>query len=114
MPNRKPLRWGVMSAARIANKFCEGVKTLPDSELHAIAARDLNRAQEFAAKWHIPKAYGSYDEMLGDADSVGPVVPDGASPPPPQAAGTMSVSTTTTRLALPVLSKPPASRSDRG
>ena len=32
----------------------------------AVAARDLNRAEEFAQKFNIPKAYGSYEELAKD------------------------------------------------
>lgn len=32
----------------------------------AVAARDLNRAKEFAQKYNIPKAYGSYEELAKD------------------------------------------------
>lgn len=32
----------------------------------AVAARDLNRAEEFAQKYNIPKAYGSYEELAKD------------------------------------------------
>ncbi len=45
---------------------------------------------------------------LGDAGSVGPVASDGGSAPPPQAAGTTSISATRIRATPPVLAKPPA------
>ena len=32
----------------------------------AVAARSLERAQEFADTHGIPKAYGSYEELLAD------------------------------------------------
>ncbi|XP_029425286.1 trans-1,2-dihydrobenzene-1,2-diol dehydrogenase isoform X2 [Nannospalax galili] len=32
----------------------------------AVAARDLSRAKEFAQKYNIPKAYGSYEELAKD------------------------------------------------
>ena len=68
MPDSPRLRWGVLSAARIANKFCEGVKALPGSTVVAVGARDKERAEEFARKWDIPKAYGTYQELVTDAE----------------------------------------------
>jgi predicted dehydrogenase len=68
MTESTPLRWGILSAARIAHKFCEGVKSLPDARLAAVAARDRDRAQEFAHRWGIPRAYGSYDELVNDPE----------------------------------------------
>lgn len=34
----------------------------------AVAARDLQHAEEFAKKHKIPQAYGSYDELAKDPD----------------------------------------------
>src|SRR5258707_9399802 len=38
------------------------------SEIAAVASRDLKRAQEAAAQLGIPKAYGSYEELLADPE----------------------------------------------
>jgi predicted dehydrogenase len=65
----KKLRWGVLSTANIGLK-----KVLPAMQLgqytrvDAIASRDLARAKEAAAKLGIPKAYGSYEELLADPE----------------------------------------------
>ena len=34
---------------------------------YAIASRDLGRAKEFAKKYGVKKAYGSYEEMVQDS-----------------------------------------------
>ena len=63
----KKLRWGVLSTANIGLK-----KVLPAMQLGrysvvaAIASRDIHKAQEAAATLQIPKAYGSYEELLAD------------------------------------------------
>lgn len=62
------LRWGICSAGKISNDFLCGLSTL-DSSLHsvdAVAARSLERAQQFAELHQIPKAYGSYEELAKD------------------------------------------------
>ncbi|XP_051004484.1 trans-1,2-dihydrobenzene-1,2-diol dehydrogenase [Acomys russatus] len=63
-----PLRWGIVSAGLIANDFTTVLNSLPPSEhqVVAVAARDLNRAKEFAQRHNIPKAYGSYEELAKD------------------------------------------------
>ena len=38
------------------------------AEIAAIASRDLNKAKEAAGKLGIPKAYGSYEELLADPE----------------------------------------------
>jgi predicted dehydrogenase len=63
------LRWGVLSTANIGIK-----KVLPAMQLglfttiDAIASRDLARAQKAAESLGIPKAYGSYEELLADPE----------------------------------------------
>ncbi|XP_055917385.1 trans-1,2-dihydrobenzene-1,2-diol dehydrogenase-like [Eupeodes corollae] len=59
------LRWGIVSAGKISHDFVTGLSTLPTNEhkVAAIAARDMQRAQEFAKAHEIPKAFGSYEEL---------------------------------------------------
>uniref|UniRef100_A0A5F5PM74 Dihydrodiol dehydrogenase n=1 Tax=Equus caballus TaxID=9796 RepID=A0A5F5PM74_HORSE len=62
------LCWGIVSAGLISSDFTTVLRTLPRSEhqVVAVAARDLSRAKEFARKHDIPKAYGSYEELVKD------------------------------------------------
>lgn len=64
----QPLRIGILGAARIAGRaVVEPAKAL-GHELVAVAARDLGRAEAYAAEHGIAKAYGSYEELLADPD----------------------------------------------
>jgi predicted dehydrogenase len=66
---KNKVKWGVLSTADIGMK-----KVLPAmqrgewSEIAAVASRDLKRAQDAAAQLGIPKAYGSYEELLADPE----------------------------------------------
>lgn len=64
------LKWGISSAGRISNDFVNAVGTLNEAEhqVIAVAARDLNRAKEFAERFCIPKAYSSYLELAEDPE----------------------------------------------
>jgi predicted dehydrogenase len=63
------LRWGILSTARIGrNLFMPGVKASADSEVVAIGSRDAESARAVASEFGIPRAYGSYDELLADTD----------------------------------------------
>ncbi len=64
----KTIRWGILSAANIAHKFANSNALVHGSEIIAVAARTLAKAQKFAAMHNIPKVYGSYQELLQDAD----------------------------------------------
>ncbi len=66
---KKVLNWGIISTGRIAGAFAAGLKHSETGKPVAVASRDKDKAQEFAAKYNVPKAYGSYEELLAD-DSV--------------------------------------------
>lgn len=60
------VRWGILGTARIAAAIVPAIAATSDSQVVAIASRDLARAQAFATKHGIARAYGSYDELLAD------------------------------------------------
>jgi len=63
----KRLRWGVLSTAAIGvKKVLPGMKKGGYVTLAAIASRDLSKAQAAAESLGIPKAYGSYEELVAD------------------------------------------------
>jgi predicted dehydrogenase len=61
------VRWGVLGAANIAlKKVIPGMQRGECGQIDAIASRDLRKAEAAAARLNIPKAYGSYEDLLGD------------------------------------------------
>jgi predicted dehydrogenase len=65
----KKIRWGVLSTAAIGlKKVIPAMQQGQLTTIAAIASRDLSKAKEAAAAHSIPKAYGSYEELLADAD----------------------------------------------
>ena len=64
------VRWGILGTAKIAlAKVIPAMQRSSWCAISAIASRDLSRANEAAAELNIPKAYGSYEELLAD-DSI--------------------------------------------
>jgi predicted dehydrogenase len=63
-----PLRWGLISTARINRALIKPLRTSERNELVAVASRSLEKAQNYAAEWDIPQAYGSYQSMLDDPE----------------------------------------------
>lgn len=65
----RPVAWGVLSTAKIAlEKVIPAMRHAEASRVVAIASRDPDRAREAAERLGIPKAYGSYDDMLADPE----------------------------------------------
>lgn len=63
------IRWGILGCAAIAEKtFIPAIKKSEKAELVAIASRDLAKAKNWAEKFDIRKAYGSYEELLADPE----------------------------------------------
>ena len=63
------VRWGILSVAAIGlKKVIPAMQRGNETEIVAIASRDAGRATEAARALGIPKAYGSYEELLADPD----------------------------------------------
>src|SRR5712672_3098351 len=65
----KKVKWGILGAASIGlRKVIPGMQKGAYSEITSIASRDRKKAEEEARKLGIPKAYGSYEELLRDPE----------------------------------------------
>ncbi len=65
----KRVRFGVLGAANIAvKKVIPGMKNCVRAEVVAIASRTRSKAEGAARELGIPKAYGSYEELLADPE----------------------------------------------
>jgi predicted dehydrogenase len=65
----KKVKWGIISTANIGMaKVIPGMLKSKQLEVTAIASRDLATAKKAARQLGIPKAYGSYEEMLADPE----------------------------------------------
>ncbi len=64
----KTIRFGIIGAGNIANRFCDAVKLTEYAQVCAAASKSMERAQAFAERNGIEKFYDSYEEMLKTAD----------------------------------------------
>ena len=62
------LRWGLLAAGNIARAFAQGLTQTESGTAAAVGSRSLDKARAFAGEFDIPKAYGSYEEMLADPE----------------------------------------------
>ena len=60
------MRVGIIGAGWIAEKAAITLNGLTDCEAYAIASRTKEKAEAFAEKWKMGKAYGSYSELIAD------------------------------------------------
>lgn len=63
------VRWGILSTARIGTEqVIPAMQQGAYCEITAIASRDIDKARAAASRLGIPRAYGSYEELLADPD----------------------------------------------
>jgi len=64
-----PIRIGVLGAAAIVPMaLTNPSRSVPETQVLAIAARDPKRAQSFARKHHIPRVHQTYSDLLADPE----------------------------------------------
>ena len=65
----KKVKWGILAAASIARRrVVPAMLHCELAEVAAVGSRSLDKSQSFAKKFAIPKAYGSYEELLNDPE----------------------------------------------
>ncbi|MBE5987081.1 MAG: Gfo/Idh/MocA family oxidoreductase [Paenibacillaceae bacterium] len=62
------MKVGIMGTGRIASVLAETMVQMPEVCLYGAASRSLEKAEEFAARFSIKKAYGSYEELAADSE----------------------------------------------
>ncbi|KAJ8736202.1 hypothetical protein PYW08_006858 [Mythimna loreyi] len=65
------LRWGIVTAGKISQDFVNAFNTFPDKgdqEIVAIAARNKDRAAEFAKVHNIAKVFDNYQALASSSD----------------------------------------------
>ena len=60
------MKTGIIGTGWIAEKAAITLSGLTDCEAYAVGSRTKEKAEAFAAEWKIPKAYGSYSELIAD------------------------------------------------
>src|SRR5436190_8955363 len=63
-----PVKWGIVSTADINRKVIPGAHASDKVDLVAVASRDQAKADAYAREWKIPRAYGSYEDLLADPE----------------------------------------------
>jgi len=65
----RKVKWGILSTAAIATRrVIPAMQQCKCAEVTAIASRALEKAKLAAGQLSIPKAYGSYEELLADPE----------------------------------------------
>ena len=72
----KPVKWGILGGAKIAHtQFLPALADARNAVLHAVGSRSAMKAEAVAEEWGAPRAYGSYEAVLADAEVEAVYVP---------------------------------------
>ena len=63
-----PVRWGILSTARINDWVLDATRDSPAVEFVAVGGRSRERTERWAAERDIERAYGSYADLLVDPE----------------------------------------------
>ena len=63
----KTYNWGIIGTGFIARKMAEALPFVPQSNLFAVASRNIETASDFASTYNC-KPYGSYEELITDPE----------------------------------------------
>lgn len=72
----KKINWGIISTAKIGiKKVIPAMQKGKHTTITAMSSRNLDKAQKIAETLNIPKAYGSYEQLLDDPDIEAVYIP---------------------------------------
>ena len=63
------LRWGILGSGWIAERFIESVRAHTKQKIVAVGSRTKDRAEEFASRMGLEKAYADYEAFVA-ADNL--------------------------------------------
>ena len=68
MPSSEKVRWGILGPGGIASRLLQDSGWATNFSVVAAGSRRLERAKEFASRFGIARAYGSYEALLADPE----------------------------------------------
>jgi predicted dehydrogenase len=66
LERERQIRWGILGPGKIAHKFADAFREVPQATLYALASRDARRGREFARQYAIGQVYQSYEALVAD------------------------------------------------
>ncbi|MBR1414391.1 MAG: Gfo/Idh/MocA family oxidoreductase [Prevotella sp.] len=62
----KTMKVGIIGTGWIAEKAAITLRGLDNVQAYAVGSRTKEKAEDFARKWNMERAYGSYEELIAD------------------------------------------------
>lgn len=62
------IKWGILGCGKIAHRFAEGLKVVPDAILEAVASRTEGKAEDFGKLFGVENRYDNYEDLVKNAE----------------------------------------------
>ncbi|MFX0021105.1 MAG: Gfo/Idh/MocA family protein [Candidatus Hermodarchaeota archaeon] len=62
----KIIKWGILGCGKIAYKFAEGLKVLPEAKLEAVASKTEGKAETLGRMFGVKNIYNNYEELVNN------------------------------------------------
>jgi predicted dehydrogenase len=60
------IRWGILGGGNIARRFAQSMEDVSGSRITAVSCRSREKAEDFASRYSIERAFGSHESLLED------------------------------------------------
>jgi predicted dehydrogenase len=60
------IRWGILGGGNIARRFAQSMEDVSGSRITAVSCRSREKAEDFAGRYSIERAFGSHESLLED------------------------------------------------
>ena len=73
------IRWGILGGGNIARRFAESMEAVSGNKITAVSCRSREKAEDFAGRYGIDRAFGSHESLLEDdqVDAIYLALPHG-------------------------------------
>lgn len=62
------IKWGIVGTGWVSDQFVADLAHVANGEGYAVGSRTIENATEFATKYQMTRAYGSYEELMQDSE----------------------------------------------
>ncbi len=62
------IRWGILGGGNIARRFARSMEDISGSRITAVSCRSREKAEDFAGRYGIERAFGAHESLLEDKE----------------------------------------------
>jgi predicted dehydrogenase len=64
--SKRKIRWGMIGLGKIAHRFAQDIRKVPNAELYAVSSREYKKARAFALQYDAITTYDNFQSLVED------------------------------------------------